>query len=81
MKIALSKVNKLEKRIGARIWDGVLYNRDGITNSTLTILSNKTGREIKALLELEEIENCSHAPCVCGRIRQFKLAQWEGRRR
>lgn len=51
--IKLSEVNRLEKRIGARIWNGVVYNRDGITNPTLTILANDEGREILEILKLE----------------------------
>ncbi len=72
-KIHLSTINRLEKRIGKRIWDGVLFNRDSITDPLLTILANKAGREIREVLKLEEMENCSHAPCVCGRFRQFTL--------
>jgi|SRR6516165_8033954 len=70
--IPLAKIKKLEKRMGPRIWDGVLFQRDSITNPMLAVLQNKVGREIVEILKLEEIENCSHAPCVCGRIRQFK---------
>ncbi len=50
--IPLSTVRKLEKRMGSRVWDGVFYNRDGITNPTLTILHNKVGREIRDILNL-----------------------------
>lgn len=54
MKLPLSEINKLEKRIGPRIWDGVFFNRDGITNPTLTILNNKIGREIREVLKLND---------------------------
>jgi hypothetical protein len=54
--ITLAEVNKLEKRVGARIWDGVLFNRDGISNPTLTILDNAIGREIHKVRQIQNEE-------------------------
>jgi len=49
MKIPLAKAKYLEKRIGVRVWDGLLFNRDSITNPMLTVLPNKAGTEIRKL--------------------------------
>jgi hypothetical protein len=54
--ITLREVYRLEKRMGVRIWDAVLFNRDGITNPTVTILNNKAGRELRELRKLSDVE-------------------------
>ncbi len=69
--VPLSVVNRLEKRMGVKIWDGILYENNGIIDPLLKILPTKAGRELRELLAIDEIENCSHAPCVCGQVRQF----------
>lgn len=61
MKIPLSKVKQLEKRMGVRVWDGVLFNRDSILNPKLTVLPNKVGTEIRNILKLKD-ENQNHQP-------------------
>lgn len=49
--LKLSDANKLEKRVGAWIWDGLLFNRDGITDPELTILPNAAGGKIRSILK------------------------------
>ena len=70
-RILHAKVSKLEKRLGKRVWDGVFFDRDCVSDPSMLILNNKIGKEIREVLRLEEIENCSHAPCVCGQVTCF----------
>lgn len=62
MKIPLSKARELERRIGIRVWDGLLFNRDGITNPMLTVLPNAAGSAIRQLVpHCRPDKNC----CTC----------------
>jgi len=58
MKITLQQAKQLEKRIGPRVWDGLLFNRDGITNPLLTVLPNNVGTEIRRILEIADRPHC-----------------------
>jgi hypothetical protein len=58
MKITLSQAKQLEKRMGSRVWDGLLFNRDGITNPMLTVLPNSVGSEIGRILKVEDRPHC-----------------------
>lgn len=48
--IPLNDARQLEKRLGVWIWDGLLFNRDGILNPQLTILPNESGTRIRRFL-------------------------------
>jgi hypothetical protein len=48
--ITLSEAKALEKRVGEWIWDGLLFERDGITNPKLKIIPNESGERIRRIL-------------------------------
>lgn len=51
-KIHITDAHLLQKRMGERMWDGLLYMGDSITNPILVILANKAGNEVIATLRL-----------------------------
>jgi hypothetical protein len=49
-KIELRFANKLEREHGAWIWDGLLYEQNGIVNPMLQILPNRAGSRLRRIL-------------------------------
>lgn len=49
-KIALHFANELERNHGSWIWDGLLYEQDGIIDPMLQILPNHDGSKIRRIL-------------------------------
>ena len=54
MTITLDQAKQLEKRMGERVWDGLLFSRDSITNPMLIVLPNSVGTEIRNLLKVTD---------------------------
>jgi hypothetical protein len=48
--ITLDQANKLAKRVGDWIWDGLLYDRDSIINPELCVLPNLAGSRIRNIM-------------------------------
>lgn len=55
--ISLDDANRLDKRLGAWIWDGLLFQRDSIVDPQLLILPNEAGTRLRRFLAEMAQEN------------------------